>query len=70
MSLSLLVQLAVNLILTVLMEFVKNPASKAALETDLVGVANSIYTVYGLTPPAQNAAVKTEIPRIPVRNLP
>lgn len=42
---------AINMVLGVLQSVIKNPAHSAALENQLVGVANDIYMTYGLTPP-------------------
>jgi hypothetical protein len=51
---SFLEQFAIQIILSVLQATIKNPASKAALQTQLIGVASDIAEVYGytLTPPA------------------
>jgi len=51
---SFLEQLAISLILAVLQEVIKDPAKKAALQTQLLGIAGDLAGVYGytLTPPA------------------
>lgn len=41
---------AITVILGLLQAVVKNPAHAAALKSQLVGVADDIYTVYGMTP--------------------
>jgi hypothetical protein len=44
-------QILFNTALAVLLVAVKNPAHAAALKTDLINAANSIYAAYGLVPP-------------------
>ena len=43
---------AITMVLGILQSVVKNPAHKAVLENQLVGVADQIYAAYGLVPPA------------------
>jgi hypothetical protein len=51
---SFLEQFAITVILGVLQAVIKNPASKAELQAQLIGIATDIAAVYGytLTPPA------------------
>jgi len=53
-------QLAITFILNVLAEVIKDPAKKAQLQTQLIGIAGDIATLYGytLTPPAPRVAAK------------
>lgn len=44
-------QFAITIVLGILQTVVKNPVHSAALETQLVGIANDIYLAYGLVPP-------------------
>lgn len=50
-------QLAINFVLNIVQEVVKDPAKKALLQAQLIGVATDIATVYGytMTPPAAGA---------------
>lgn len=43
---------AITMVLGVLQTVIKNPAHKAALESQLVGIADQIYMTYGLPVPA------------------
>jgi hypothetical protein len=52
---SFLEQWAITMVLGILNSVVKNPAHKAALQNQLVGIANDIYASYGLVPPSQPA---------------
>lgn len=47
---------AITLVLGTLQTVVKNPAHRAALQSQLVGLADDIYTSYGLTVPSPSAA--------------
>lgn len=42
---------AVTLILGMLQQVVKNPAHKAALQSQLTGIATDIFLAYGMVPP-------------------
>lgn len=42
---------AITMVLGILQTAIKNPAHKAALESQLIGVADLIYTTYGLAAP-------------------
>jgi len=55
---SLLEHMAISMILGILSSTVKNPAHAAQLQTQLLGVASEIASLYGytLTPPAIPAA--------------
>lgn len=53
---SWLEQFAITVILGLLQQVIKNPATAAVLKAQLVGVANDIYLVYGMTPPAPTIA--------------
>ncbi len=55
MNLNVLEALGINLILTVLRTVVKNPAHMAALQDQLLNVADDIYVAYGVVPPARPA---------------
>lgn len=55
-------QFAVTIVLGVLNTVVKNPAHKAALQNQLLGVADDIYLTYGMTPPTRTAAVPSGQP--------
>lgn len=44
-------QFAVMMIMSVIQTTVKNPAHKAAVQTQLLGVADDIYMSYGMIPP-------------------
>jgi hypothetical protein len=44
-----IIEFAINTILGILTTVVKNPAKKAALQSDLIGVAQSIADTYGYT---------------------
>lgn len=52
-NMNTLEQFGITILLGVLQTVVKNPAHAATLEAQLVGIANDIYTSYGLTPPVQ-----------------
>lgn len=64
-SMNPLEQFAFTIVLGVLQTVVKNPAHAAMLKTQLTGLADDIYTSYGMTPPtpaaqpAATAATKT-----------
>lgn len=47
-------QLAINVILGVLQQVIKNPAKKAELKSVLLGLADDIDISYGLTPPTHD----------------
>lgn len=47
-------QLAINVILGVLQQVIKNPAKKAEMRAILLGLADDIDISYGLTPPAHD----------------
>jgi hypothetical protein len=55
---SILEQFAITIVLGVLQLVVKNPAAKAELQTQLLGIANDIYAAYGQAPPATPAIRK------------
>lgn len=49
-------QFGIMMILGALQVTVKNPASKTAMQNQLLGLANDIYSEYGMTPPPQAVA--------------
>jgi hypothetical protein len=49
-------QFAITMIMGILQSTVKNPAHKALLQNQLLGVAADIQIAYGLVPPMQSAA--------------
>lgn len=49
-------QFAITIVLGVLNTVIKNPAHKAALQSQLLGVADDIYETYGVTPPPRPTA--------------
>jgi hypothetical protein len=49
---SWLEQFAITIVLGVLQQVIKDPSKKAALQSVLIGVANDIYTTYGMVPPS------------------
>ncbi len=51
-SMNPLETMGISMVLAALQSVVKNPQHKAALQNQLIGVANDIYTAYGMTPPA------------------
>jgi hypothetical protein len=52
---------AITMVLGILQTVVKNPAHKAALETQLIGVADLIYTTYGLAAPTPSPAIPGQV---------
>ena len=58
-SMNPLEAMAISIILGVVQTTIKNPKSKAAVESQLVGLANSIYAEYGMVPPAAPTASGT-----------
>jgi hypothetical protein len=56
-SMNPLESFAITMILGMLQTTVKNPAHKAALETQLVGLADMIYAAYGMVSPVAPAPV-------------
>jgi hypothetical protein len=50
---SFLEQFAINIILGIVQSTVKNPTHKAAVQAQLLGVADDIYLAYGFTPPTR-----------------
>jgi len=44
--------LIITMGLTAIRAVLKNPSHAAAVQAQLVGIANDIYAAYGLTPPA------------------
>jgi hypothetical protein len=57
LNMNALEQFGIMIILQVLNTVVKNPASKAAMQATLVGLANDIYVEYGMLPPLTPPAV-------------
>jgi hypothetical protein len=55
---SILEQFAITILLGVLQLVIKNPAAKAELQEQLLGIAADIFAAYGQTPPATAAALK------------
>lgn len=51
----------ITMVLGILQSVIKNPAHKAVLETQLVGVADQIYMTYGMVPPAPAATAAPSI---------
>jgi hypothetical protein len=56
-----IIEFAINIILGLLQQVVKNPAKKVALQNDLIGVATSIAETYGYTlvPPSSQWSPST-----------
>lgn len=48
-------QFAITMVLGIIQTAVKNPAHKAALQNQLVGLATDIFEEYGMTVPAETA---------------
>jgi hypothetical protein len=51
---SIIEELGINLVLALIQTVVKNPAKAAAVRAQLLDVADSIDTAYGLTPPTHS----------------
>jgi hypothetical protein len=47
-------QFGITILLSVLQTVVKNPAHAAQLRTQLLGVADDIYTAYQIVPPTHS----------------
>jgi hypothetical protein len=45
-------EIGINIVLSLLHQFVKNKAKAAAMQGLLMSLADDIYTSYGVTPPA------------------
>jgi len=60
---TVLEQFAITIVLGLLQLVIKNPNSAAELKTQLLGVADDIYSAYGLTPPDETAtpAITTKV---------
>jgi hypothetical protein len=52
-------QFAITMVLGIIQSTVKNPTHKAAVQTQLVGLATDIFEEYGMTVPEVPAAVAT-----------
>lgn len=48
---SWLEEMAINVVMGLLHQFIKNPAKAASLRTLLLGLASDIFTSYGIIPP-------------------
>lgn len=48
---------AITMVLGIIQSTVKNPAHKLALESQLIGIADLIYTEYGLAAPTKAPAI-------------
>ena len=55
----ILEQFAITIVLGILQLVIKDPAAKAELQAVLLGIANDIYTAYGMIPPASATATST-----------
>jgi hypothetical protein len=53
---SFLEQWAITMVLGILNMVIKDPAKKAELQNQLVGIANDIYATYGLVPPSTSVS--------------
>jgi len=54
-SMNQLEAFAITMVLGILQSTVKNPAHKAALQSQLIGVADDIYAAYGMNVPVPTA---------------
>ena len=59
-----IIEFAINIILGLLQQVVKNPAKKAALQNDLIGVATSIAETYGYTLVPPSSPVQTQTAQV------
>ena len=54
--------MAITMVMGMLQATVKNPAHKAALQNQLMGVADDIYLAYGVMPPARPDTARPDAP--------